>query len=104
MPRTRTSSAAELLIDLRRDDDEPLHKQLEQELRTAIRSGRLADGFVLPSTRGLADELSVSRGVVVEAYEQLVAEGYLASSQGGTTRVCVESASPSPASEAGQPG
>jgi GntR family transcriptional regulator / MocR family aminotransferase len=91
MARTRTSSAAELLIDLRRDEDEPLHRQLEQELRTAIRAGRLADGFVLPSTRGLADELGVSRGVVVEAYEQLVAEGYLSSSQGGTTRVCVES-------------
>jgi GntR family transcriptional regulator/MocR family aminotransferase len=89
MPRTRTSSAAELLLDLRRDDEEPLHRQLEQELRAAIRSGRLADGFVLPSTRGLANELGLSRGVVVEAYEQLVAEGYLSSSQGGATRVCV---------------
>jgi GntR family transcriptional regulator/MocR family aminotransferase len=89
MARMRTSSAAELLLDLRRHDEEPLHRQLERELRTAIRSGRLADGFVLPSTRGLADEIGVSRGVVVEAYEQLVAEGYLASSQGGTTRVCV---------------
>ena len=89
MARTRTSSAAELLLDLRRDDEEPLHRQLERELRTAIRAGRLADGFVLPSTRGLADEIGVSRGVVVEAYEQLVAEGYLSSSQGGTTRVCI---------------
>jgi GntR family transcriptional regulator/MocR family aminotransferase len=88
MARTRTSSAAELLIELQRHDEEPLHHQLERELRAAIRSGRLADGFVLPSTRGLADELGVSRGVVVEAYEQLAAEGYLASSQGGTTRVC----------------
>ena len=86
MARTRTSSAAELLIDLQRDE-EPLHRQLERELRKAIRSGRLIDGFVLPSTRGLAEELNVSRGVVVEAYEQLVAEGYLSSSQGGTTRV-----------------
>jgi GntR family transcriptional regulator/MocR family aminotransferase len=89
MARTRTSSAAELLLDLRRDDEEPLHRQLEHELRAAIRSGRLADGFVLPSTRGLANELGLSRGVVVEAYEQLVAEGYLSSSQGGATRVCV---------------
>jgi GntR family transcriptional regulator/MocR family aminotransferase len=88
MARTRTSSAAELLLDLRRDDEEPLHRQLERELRSAIRTGRLADGFVLPSTRGLANELGLSRGVIVEAYEQLVAEGYLSSSQGGTTRVC----------------
>src|SRR5947209_7312574 len=96
MARTRTSSAAELLLDLRRDDEEPLHRQLEQELRTAIRAGRLADGFVLPSTRGLADELGISRGVVVEAYEQLVAEGYLSSSQGGATRVCIRMAEPTP--------
>jgi GntR family transcriptional regulator/MocR family aminotransferase len=94
MARTRTSSAAELLLELRRDDDEPLHRQLERELRKAIRSGRLSDGFVLPSTRGLSDELGISRGVVVEAYEQLVAEGYLSSSQGGTTRVCVKLAEP----------
>jgi GntR family transcriptional regulator / MocR family aminotransferase len=101
MARTRTSSAAELLLELRRDDEEPLHRQLEQELRGAIRSGRLVDGFVLPSTRGLADELGVSRGVVVEAYEQLVAEGYLSSSQGGTTRVCIRMVdAPSPASSA----
>src|SRR5919197_3138961 len=94
MARARTSSAAELLLDLRREDDEPLHRQLERELRKAIRTGRLSDGFVLPSTRGLSDELGVSRGVVVEAYEQLVAEGYLSSSQGGTTRVCVQVAPP----------
>ena len=42
MARTRTSSALELLVPLRRDDDEPLHRQLECELRDAIRDGRLA--------------------------------------------------------------
>jgi GntR family transcriptional regulator/MocR family aminotransferase len=88
MSRARTSSAAELLVTLRRDDDVPLHRQLEQELRTAIRSGRLAAHSPLPSTRALADQLGLSRGVVVEAYEQLVAEGYLLSRPGGVTRVC----------------
>ena len=87
MARTRTSSDAELLVELRRDDDVPLHRQLEQELRAAIRSGRLAPGSVVPSTRGLATQLGLSRGVVVEAYEQLVAEGYLTSQPGGTTRI-----------------
>jgi GntR family transcriptional regulator/MocR family aminotransferase len=87
MARTRTSSDAELLIELRRDDGAPLHRQLEQELRAAIRSGRLAAGSVVPSTRGLASQLGLSRGVVVEAYEQLVAEGYLTSQPGGTTRI-----------------
>jgi GntR family transcriptional regulator/MocR family aminotransferase len=88
MARSRTSSAGELLVELRRDDSVPLHRQLEQELRGAIRSGRLAAAAVLPSTRALAEQLGVSRGVVVEAYEQLVAEGYLSSQPGGTTRVC----------------
>jgi GntR family transcriptional regulator/MocR family aminotransferase len=92
MSRSRTSSATELLVELRRDDPLPLHHQLERELRGAIRDGRLAPAAALPSTRALADQLSLSRGVVVEAYEQLVAEGYLASRPGGATRVCARSA------------
>jgi GntR family transcriptional regulator/MocR family aminotransferase len=87
MPRSRTSSAGELLVEFRRDDPTPLHRQLERELRLAIRSGRLEANSPLPSTRALADQLALSRGVVVEAYEQLVAEGYLASRPGGATRV-----------------
>jgi GntR family transcriptional regulator/MocR family aminotransferase len=87
MARSRTSSAPELLVDLRRAYRTPLHAQLERELRGAIRSGRLAAGSALPSTRALADQLALSRGVVVEAYEQLVAEGYLTSRPGGSTRV-----------------
>ena len=64
-----------------------LRAQIEEQLRDAVRTGRLAPGTPLPSTRGLAAELSVSRGVVVEAYSQLVAEGYLVAYQGGPTRV-----------------
>jgi GntR family transcriptional regulator / MocR family aminotransferase len=94
MGRSRTSSASELLVDLRRDDTLPLHNQLEQELRSGIRGGRLQAEAVLPSTRALAEQLGVSRGVVVEAYEQLVAEGYLSSQPGGTTRVCANVAEP----------
>src|SRR4029453_3982402 len=77
MPRTRTSSGAELLVELRRDDPTPLHRQLEQELRTAIRSGRLEANAALPSSRTLADQLGLSRGVVVGASEQLIAGGFL---------------------------
>src|SRR5262245_46746529 len=87
MPRTRTSSAIELLVPLDRDDSEPLHRQLERGLRDAVRSGRLAAGATLPSTRALAVQLGVSRGIVVEAYEQLSAEGYLVTRPGGTTSV-----------------
>src|SRR6185312_9333290 len=53
-------------------------------------------GTALPSTRGLAADLGVSRGVVVEAYEQLVAEGYLTSRPGGYTQVAIGPA-PDPA-------
>ncbi|MGZ4195196.1 MAG: MocR-like pyridoxine biosynthesis transcription factor PdxR [Solirubrobacteraceae bacterium] len=65
----------------------PLRAQLERELRSAIRSGRLRSGAKLPPSRVLADELRVSRGVVVEAYSQLVAEGYLVARSGNGTRI-----------------
>jgi DNA-binding transcriptional MocR family regulator len=64
-----------------------LADQVAAELRTAIRSGRLAGAVRLPATRDLARDLGTSRGVVVEAYQQLVAEGFLASRQGSGTRV-----------------
>ena len=66
---------------------EPLRAQLEQQLREAVRSGRLRAGARLPPTRGLAEELGVSRGVVVEAYAQLAAEGFLTARQGAGTQV-----------------
>jgi GntR family transcriptional regulator / MocR family aminotransferase len=87
MARTRTSSDVELLVTLDRDGSEPLHRQLEASLRAAIREGRLAAGTILPSTRALASQLGVSRGIVVEGYEQLVAEGFLESRAGAATRV-----------------
>ena len=65
----------------------PLRLQLEEALRDAIRSGRLAQGSLLPPSRVLALELGVSRGVVVDSYSQLVAEGYLAATRGSGTRV-----------------
>ena len=82
MTRMRTSSALELLVSLDRGGPEPLHRQLEQGIREAVRSGRLAAGAALPSTRALAAQLAVSRGIAVEAYEQLGAEGYLATTPG----------------------
>jgi GntR family transcriptional regulator / MocR family aminotransferase len=79
-------SQIELLVALDRSQPS-LRVQIEEQLRDAVRAGRLGAGTPLPSTRGLAAELSVSRGVVVEAYSQLVAEGYLVAQQGGATRV-----------------
>jgi GntR family transcriptional regulator/MocR family aminotransferase len=67
----------------------PAPSQIEASIRDAIRAGRLPRGTSLPPTRSLADELGVSRGIVVEAYEQLIAEGYLTSRAGGYTRVAI---------------
>ncbi|MGW5262410.1 MocR-like pyridoxine biosynthesis transcription factor PdxR [Microbispora sp. NPDC004025] len=64
-----------------------LAAQIAREVREAVRSGRLAPGVRLPATRDLARDLGLSRGVVVEAYEQLVAEGVLESRTGAGTRV-----------------
>jgi GntR family transcriptional regulator/MocR family aminotransferase len=64
-----------------------LRSQLEERLRATIRSGVLGPSSQLPSTRVLARDLGLSRGLVVEAYAQLVAEGYLEARPGGTTRV-----------------
>src|SRR5215510_1797637 len=67
-----------------------LHRQLYNQLREAILSGRLSAGTRLPSTRELADELSLARNTVLNAFDQLYAEGYLASRVGDGTYVSKE--------------
>ena len=82
---------------LRPDAHVPLHRQIETSIREAIRAGRLPRGSSLPPTRVLAADLGVSRGVVVEAYQQLTAEGYLTSRAGGYTQVAAGPAPPAAA-------
>jgi GntR family transcriptional regulator/MocR family aminotransferase len=82
------------------DRKAPLRAQLERELRDAIRSGRLRARSRLPPSRVLADELEVSRGVVVEAYSQLIAEGYLVARPGDGTRIADAIAQQPPAPRA----
>jgi len=81
------SSAPELLVELDRGAAETLSSQLERRLRAAVRAGRLKPGSTLPSTRALALQLGISRGLVVAAYAQLGAEGYLVLSRGAAARV-----------------
>ncbi|MFD8599045.1 PLP-dependent aminotransferase family protein [Kitasatospora sp. NPDC059646] len=76
----------ELLVEWG-DGDGDLAGRLTRGLRAAVRDGRLVAGERLPGSRVLAGELGVSRGVVVEAYEQLAAEGYLVGRRGSGTRV-----------------
>jgi GntR family transcriptional regulator / MocR family aminotransferase len=95
VPNPRTTSP-ELLLPLDRAAGGPLRAQLADRLRDAVRSGRLGAGTRLPSSRALAADLGLSRGIVVEAYEQLVAEGYLVSRHGSGTAVAA-AAAPRPA-------
>ena len=94
MSRIRTNLDLPVVLD--RAAGIALHRQIEASIRECIRDGRLRGGFVLPPSRALAADLGVSRGVVVEAYQQLVAEGYLISRTGGTTQVAVGASVESP--------
>ena len=77
----------DLHLDLTGTTSGSLRARLEHALREAVRSGRLASGTRLPSTRALCAQLGVSRGVVVDAYAQLTAEGYLKARRGAGTTV-----------------
>lgn len=68
--------AMELLLEVSRKDRRPMQVQLYQGLRRLILSGGLAAAQQLPSSRILAERLSVSRNTVVLAYDRLVEEGY----------------------------
>lgn len=82
-----STSSPELFVELDRSRPRGLRAQLESGLRGAIRAGRLRPGARLPSSRALAADLQITRGVVVAAYHQLAAEGYLISRQGWGTVV-----------------
>ena len=75
-PSDRARGTRELLLqfELKRGR---LRRTLGDALRISIQDGRLSAGTSLPSSRRMAADLGVSRGVVTDAYEQLVAEGYL---------------------------
>jgi len=70
-----------------RDAPTPLYRQIYDGYRDAILTGRLRPGERLPSTRALATELAISRLPVVNAFEQLLAEGYVTGRSGSGTFV-----------------
>lgn len=65
----------------------PLHRQLYEEIRQSILTGRLSAGARVPSTRTFAKSLGVSRSTVTQSYDQLISEGYLQTAVGSGTRV-----------------
>jgi GntR family transcriptional regulator/MocR family aminotransferase len=97
MPVEWSGLSPDLLLALDRRTGEPLRAQLEGQLRQAIRTGRLRGGERLPSSRELARELSLSRGLVQDCYTQLQAEGYLSAQVGSATRVAAAGTATVPA-------
>lgn len=105
-----TSDAALLDLALDRQAGEPLHAQLAEALRRMILALRIGAGARLPSSRGLAEELGVSRVTVVTAFDQLVAEGYAEARRGSGLYVAadlpdatIERPAPRRASDAPEP-
>lgn len=74
-------------IELQRQSEVSLSRQIYQAFREQISLSRLKQGEALPSTRELAKQLRVSRSTVCEAYEMLLSEGFIFSRQGAPTRV-----------------
>ncbi|MFF0769399.1 PLP-dependent aminotransferase family protein [Nonomuraea wenchangensis] len=95
----RTAQRLTVPIQLDRDLPEPLQAQLAAQLGDAIRAGRLAPHARMPSTRTLAAALGVSRGVVLAAFEKLLAEGCVEGRHGSGTYV---SGGPEPAPPGGR--
>lgn len=79
--------APELVLSLSRDAEEPLSQQIYERIRELVANNLLEPDDSLPPTRTLADQLGVSRTVVVHAYERLQTEGYISSVRGSGTFV-----------------
>lgn len=86
MPRRRQATELPFIGSLDRAQGQ-LGRQLTVVLRAAIRAGELKPGEALPSTRHLASSLGISRGLVTDAFEQLIAEGFLEAQPGSCTKV-----------------
>ncbi|MGW4750358.1 GntR family transcriptional regulator, partial [Streptomyces sp. NPDC004290] len=83
-------SWATLGVDLHVEPTGPgLRRGLTNALREAVRTGRLAPGTRLPSSRSLAADLGIARNTVADAYADLVAEGWLTARQGSERAVGV---------------
>ncbi|WP_432502728.1 MocR-like pyridoxine biosynthesis transcription factor PdxR [Kineococcus arenarius] len=84
-----------LSLDVRSVPRGRITEELVRRVREAVAEGRLAPGDALPSSRVLAGDLGVSRGVVVEVYRRLADEGLVAARTGSATRV-LPGADPTP--------
>lgn len=95
MADRRATTALPVRLD--RTAPDPLGVQLSAQVRELVVGGTLRRGDRLPSTRALAADLGVARSVTEQAYDQLVAEGWLAARRGAGTFVASEAADRGPA-------
>lgn len=77
----------DFLVNLDPNATTPMHRQIYEEVRLAILSGRLSAGHKMPSTRALSQSLGISRATVTMSYEYLLSEGYFESLTGSGTYV-----------------
>ncbi|WAT03902.1 winged helix-turn-helix domain-containing protein [Rouxiella badensis] len=89
MPRKAKTIDIPAIGELNRQAGQ-LSLQLARALKKAIQRGELKAGDPLPSTRTLASSLRLARGTVIEAFEQLIAEGFFEAVRGSGTRVANE--------------
>src|ERR1700734_1718752 len=85
--KKKPHGAAFPMIAVHRKGEKPLHRQVYDAFREMILDRRLQPEQQIPSTRALADELGISRIPVLDAYSQLLAEGYIESRSGAGTFV-----------------
>lgn len=86
-PMSNIANGISPIIVLDRGAQTPLNRQIYDAYRTAIFRRNLSPGQQIPSSRQLAIEISVSRFPVLQAYAQLLAEGYFESQRGAGTFV-----------------
>jgi GntR family transcriptional regulator/MocR family aminotransferase len=77
-----------LHITIDRKSSASLSKQIYHSLKESVLKGALQSEEKLPSSRELSRYLNVARNVVIESYEQLIAEGYAYSKNGSGTYIC----------------
>jgi len=80
----------DVVLHLPDDPSRPAYQRLAEAIREGILSGRFRPGEKLPPTRALAVTLSLARNTILEAYEQLMAEGYLSARHGSGTFVAAD--------------
>jgi len=69
-------------MKIMQNSGEPIYKQIAQQFREDIMSGKIGQGEFLPSVRGLASSLKISVITTIKAYDQLQAEGLVTAMQG----------------------